>query len=109
LVLFVLDNFEDFAARAQQLPSLGEQPGVLGEVGDELLHVVTFHLEAQGPDGGRSLPLLLAVEVHGLLRANRQLSCDPGKTAAREGLASQARIESHLHGRNSWTCPFCIF
>jgi hypothetical protein len=86
LLLFVLDDFEDFAARPEQLSSFGEQPSVLGEVGDKLFHVVTFHFETQSPDGRSSLPLLLAVKVRGLLRANRQLGCDPGKTTAREGL-----------------------
>jgi len=50
LFLIVFNNLKHRASRAEQLPSLGKQPGVLGEVGDELPHVVTLHLEAQGPD-----------------------------------------------------------
>jgi hypothetical protein len=86
LFLIVFNNLKYLATRAEQLPSLGKQPGVLGEVGDELPHVVTLHLEAQGPDGTSSLPVLPTVEVGGFLRANRQLGGDPRQATAREGL-----------------------
>jgi hypothetical protein len=92
--LFVLDDLKDLAARPKQLSSLGEQPGILCEVGDEFPHVVTFDFEAQSPDGRSLLPLLLAVEVCGLLRANRQLGGDAGQATTRESLdLLQGRVD----------------